>query len=263
MPSLAPATSPTGRRARQRAIASVRDTLPSLVDAARRIESFYLAHPERHEDGAAWYRDARAAADAIESVSPHGADGPGVIAALSPQTPWSENVQLAFAAAEHAAAGPCESHGDTLARAAATGAACALAALGPAGTIGAVRACEAARGRPNGDTLGGRKVRAFRATISTGGRRPGPVVVDRHAVSLFYGAPVSERTAKVLERPGAYALVSAAYRTAARRLGISVAALQAAVWLAWRDVHSPGWAARDALYESLAANATAELPAGF
>lgn len=242
--------SPRGRRRRQSAIRATAAALPDPSEAAGRIAAFYLAHPERHADGARWYHDAAAIAAALPV--PPGGDPAGVLAAQSPQTPWSENVALAFATAEHAATEPCDGHGATEAAAAATGTACTFAALGPAGTIGSVRACEAARGYPAGDTLGGRKVRSFRAAI----RRPdhpGAVVVDRHALALYYGRPLSEQAAKVLERIGAYHVVAAAYRAAARRLGVTPCEIQAATWLAWRDVHSPGWAARDAVLASLAA----------
>lgn len=255
MPNLAPAT-PHGRRQRQRAIAGARAVLPCVVDATDRIVAFYLAHPERHEDGARWYHEAHAIAAALPV--PPGGDAAGVLAALSPQTPWSENVALAFAAADHAASEPCDGDGSTLERAHATGHRCTYAALGPSGTLGSVRACQAARGV---DTLGGRKVRSFRRAIAN--PLTPHLVIDRHALALFYGRPVSDRVAKVLERPGAYILVAAAYRAAARRLGIAPGTLQAATWLAWRDEHSPGWAARDAILASLDAARTDDLPAGF
>lgn len=254
----APAT-PRGRGRRQAAIRQVRQDVPSPAEAADRITAFYLAHPERHADGRRWYEEAAEVAAAVSAAGPPGCDGPTVVAALSPQTPWSENVGLALAMAVHAAEDPCDARGRTRAEAVRTATTCPL---GPSGLVGAARACEAARGLPNGPTLGGRKVRSFRANIAAP-HRIGPVTIDRHALSLYFGRPLSDQAAKVLERPGTYHLVAAAYRTAARRLGLTPAALQAATWLAWRDVHSPGWAARDALLASLDANRSADLPAGF
>ena len=79
--------------------------------------------------------------------------------------------------------------------------------------------------------LGGRKVRSFYRNILG---IDSAVTVDRHAVAIVYGRPLSDREIKLLERAGAYTVIASAYRAAARRLGIAPSTLQAVTWLAWR-----------------------------
>jgi hypothetical protein len=81
------------------------------------------------------------------------------------------------------------------------------------------------------DVLGGRKVRSFYRNIVG---HTGHVTVDRHAVAIVAGRPLTDREGKVLERIGPYTYVAGAYRAAARRLGVAPTELQAVTWLVWR-----------------------------
>ncbi len=170
-------------------------------------------------DGRRWYPAARDIAATLDPDAPERAAG--VIAALSPQTSWSENVRLAR-------------------RAYATGRA-----------DGHIRLfCARANAiKNNGETplsvLGGKKVRSFFTLIAD------PydwytVCVDRHAVAVALGRTLSDRERKILERVGVYDYIADAYRIAAHSLGIAPHELQAITWLEWRRETAAGWSAADA-----------------
>lgn len=211
MSHLPPATV-RGRRARQAAIARSADVLPS-ADVMRRnlLDTLAGASPDAEHEGAAWYLAAHSIA--ADMATRHGltvAQAAGVLAALSPQCGWAENIRLADAAC---AAGAASGH-----------------------TVDACRKADAIlAGADPFDVLGGRKVRSFYANIL----RPtvaGPVTVDRHAVDMLCGrrGAVEDR---VLERVGAYARCAAVIRGVARELGMRPHDVQAISWVAWRQLH--------------------------
>jgi nitrous oxidase accessory protein NosD len=180
-----------------------------------RIEVIYAqALDSEHTQGKAWYSEALAIAQAVahglELPAEHGA---GIIAALSPQCSWDENVARALAFADGESVG---AFGDAL------------------------RKAERIRSSHPETVLGGRKVRSFYRNIIG---QHAHVTVDRHAVAIVCGRALSDTEIKVLERPGAYVYVAAAYRATARRLGIPASELQAITWLAWRRLK--GWGDED------------------
>lgn len=201
-----------GRRARQAAIARSVDVLPS-ADVMRRnlLDTLAGASPEAEAEGSAWYLAAHSiAADIADRHGLSLAQAAGVIAALSPQCGWAENIRLADQAA---AEGRASGH-----------------------TADACRKADAIlAGADPFDVLGGRKVRSFYANIVRP-TTPGPVTVDRHAVDMLVGrrGAVEDR---VLERIGAYARCAAVIRGVARELGMRPHELQAVAWVAWRQAH--------------------------
>ena len=66
---------------------------------------------------------------------------------------------------------------------------------------------------------------------------PGPVTVDRHAVSILANDRGEERK-RTLERMGAYTYCAGMYRDAARTLGIMPHQAQAIAWVTWRRIHN-------------------------
>ena len=93
------------------------------------------------------------------------------------------------------------------------------------------------------EVLGGRKVRSFFHNLTGHNHH---VTVDRHAASIALLGPsadkdgrrtatLSDRDLKVLDRPGAYVLIAACYRSVARSLDIPPSALQAITWCYWRQ----------------------------
>ena len=203
---------PKNRPNRQRRIADAVETLPDAATMVDRLESILSrATDDERLDGAQWYGAAqtiaRIVADGLDLPLTHGA---GIVAALSPQCSWDENVNRALAFAD----------GDDV-----------------AGMPDGLRKAKAiASGQHPATVLGGRKVRSFYANI-VGCHNA--VTVDRHAVAIVFDRPLTDKEIKVLERPGPYSVIAAAYRTVARRHGIAPSTLQAITWLAWRRIK--GW----------------------
>lgn len=138
----------------------------------------------------------------------------GIIAALSPQNGWDNNIAAARAFLED-----------------------------PTVDVHFHNACEKARAILAGAhplaALRGRKVRSFYKNIANP-LQYGPVTIDRHAVAIlsnFRDTP-SFLTAhpKHLERYGAYHLAAAVYRAVARDLQIPPHHLQAIAWVTWRRI---------------------------
>ena len=201
-----------GRRARQAAIGRSVEVLPSAEVMHRNLlDTLAGASPDAEAEGSAWYLAAHSiAADIADRHGLSLAQAAGVIAALSPQCGWAENVRLADQAA---ADGTASGH-----------------------TADACRKADAIlAGADPFEVLGGRKVRSFYSNIV----RPttaGAVTVDRHAVDMLVGrrGAVEDR---VLERIGAYARCAAVIRGVARDLGMRPHEVQAVAWVAWRQVH--------------------------
>lgn len=207
---------PCNRPNRQRRIRAATELLPDAATMVARIERILAsATDDEWTDGRTWYATAgtiaKVVADSLGIPTDHGA---GIVAALSPQCSWDENVNRALAFAD----------GDDVAGLA----------------DGLRKARRIAAGEHPSAVLGGRKVRSFYANIAG---NTNAVTVDRHAVAIVFDRPLSDREIKVLERPGAYTAIAAAYRTVARRHGIPASTLQAITWLAWRRLK--GWEGED------------------
>jgi hypothetical protein len=211
MSHITPATV-RGRRARQAAIARSSGVLPS-ADVMRRnlLDTLAGASADAEHEGAGWYLAAHSIA--ADMAARHGltvAQAAGVLAALSPQCGWAENIRLADVACGE---GRASGH-----------------------TADACRKADAIlAGADPFTVLGGRKVRSFYTNILRP-TTPGPVTVDRHAVDMLCGrrGAVEDR---VLERVGAYARCAAVIRGVARDLGIRPHEVQAIAWVAWRQLH--------------------------
>lgn len=222
MPHLSPAH-PSQRSRRQRAIARARaDLLPDPCTAYRNLTAtLSRATPQQYAAGVSWYATAAEhAATLADEYHTSDATAAGVIAALSPQTPFTLNIQYAGDALAAGTADDVPHFGDAVRKANAI-----LAGADPA------------------DVLRGRKVRSFYANILQP-YRPGPVTIDRHAVSILHGVPLYGPAARV-ERPGHYHAAAATYRHAARHAGILPHECQAIAWIVWRDTHAAGWSRHD------------------
>lgn len=201
-----PAT-PKGRPQRQSAIR--RNTAELRHYTADNVLSVIAqATPTEETAGVLWYHTAHEHAAELPNVSLK--QGAGVIAALSPQTSWTENLALAYAACD---TGTATGHYDD--------------------------ACEKAdrilRGEDPFVVLRGRKVRSFYANILCPDRS-GPVTVDRHAVSIL-AYDREEQNRRTLERAGVYAFAAGVYRSVARDLQLLPHQAQATAWLVWRRLH--------------------------
>lgn len=192
-----------------------RIALPRICDMSARILRVYRsADAEQIATGREWYRAARdIAGDIADTAGIPVETAAGILAALSPQTSWGQNVDWA----RELAAGSRVSRGLGLSQGRA----------------------EMIRYNPDIaplDILGGRKVRAFYACIVTAGNTDA-VCVDRHAYDLATGTrgshlSLSDRRAEHCQR--AYQSAAARLRATGEAPDITAAQLQAITWVTWR-----------------------------
>jgi hypothetical protein len=186
-----------------------------LQAMARNIAAIFgEATADEYAAGSAWYAAARLEAAAMAAEFDVTVDAAaGVVAALSPQCSWPENLQRARR----------------------------FFATGRAGSLGdAQRKAEAIRdGADPLDVLGGRKVRAFYLNILDGSDRF-TCTVDRHAIDVAAGHVTGDAGAAALTRAGVYAFVADAYRLVAAECGLTPAQVQAIVWVTWRRLKGLG-----------------------
>jgi hypothetical protein len=179
-----------------------------LIPSVERIIATYrAATDEQLSEGLHWYADAHSLAVALDRENPLRAAG--VIAALSPLTPWERNKALAVRAfADGVATGHMK------------------AAMDKANRILAGEDVVAVLNAP--------KTSAFAATIADP-TDAHAVVVDRHAMSVAIGRPSTDEDTKALALKGVYDLYADAYREAARRIGTAPSVVQAVTWVVWRQ----------------------------
>jgi hypothetical protein len=177
------------------------------------LRTWDSATPEERRAGQLWYHDAHHIALSlsvfrqvpIETVA-------GVIAALSPQTSWADNVEATRAAFDGRWNTP------------------QLKAQYGANREKARRIIEGEAPRL---VLGGWKVKAFYALIRDGGN-PWDVCVDGHAVNVVLGKLRPGGDAPTLRAHVAYETFARAYRGAAEHIGVQAHEVQAVTWLVQR-----------------------------
>ncbi len=160
--------------------------------------------------GATWYDTAHA--EAVQLAERHSlscAQAAGIIAALSPQTAWEDNLRIAELF-------------------------CSSAGTASVHTADAQRkAFDILHSTHDPLTiLGGNKVRSFYRNILNPDKA-GPVTIDRHAAAILLSATTPEFNAqhKILERRHYYRLATAHYRAAAREYNVHPHQVQAIAWL--------------------------------
>ena len=173
-------------------------------------------------EGEIWYDEAQIVARQVSKLL--GTDdlriGAGIIAALSPQMDWGENIEEAikFTSIRYSTRQT------------------------KANNAKALRILE---GENPLEVLGGYKVVAFYHSILEP-KGDYPVVVDRHVMRVYYGKPVSKRdlnrafgNIRVIQR------IQFAIKKEAKLLGIHPIVLQAIIWLHQRKinklVHEKAW----------------------
>lgn len=185
------------------------------LSAENIIEVFKRASDEQLLEGLEWYADA--AAIAISLANGDIGKGAGVLAALSPQKNWGENVNLAARAFKN---GKASGHVGN--------------ATGKADRIMAGESWQEVL--PEGV-----KTWHFARCIQAAGEDAWSVCVDRHAIDIALGRYGTDESRKVLDRKGGYDLVADCYRQAAAMLadagfvGITAAQVQAVTWVVWRS----------------------------
>lgn len=171
------------------------------------IDVWESATPEQMAHGANWYRNAYQVASMLADGDVR--TGAGLLAALSPQTSWWLNVELASDAFETGT--PRRHVGDALSKAARI-----LAGIDPEDVLPMAR-----------------KTGHFYACILN----PSDAVhvcVDRHAHDLAVGRPYGDEE-RGLSAKGRYNLIAHCYFEAAQQLGELPSTVQAVTWVVWRD----------------------------
>lgn len=219
MSFMLPATTTAGRKRRQSAIRNASDALPTqgemLANIRRILHEADGSALFEWSDAHTWYHRYQKRLHRLAystGVSPTVAVG--IFAALSPSTDIDRNYQLTKTML---LTGDCaHAYGDAVRK-----------------------ARSILNGAHPSQALGGRKVRSFYRNLMLPFHR-GAVTVDRHAISIAYGRPLSDAEAKVLQRPGAYQLVAACYRTAAHERNMLPHQAQAITWTFWRAHYAYG-----------------------
>lgn len=174
----------------------------------RNIETtWHMASDQQIAEGRSWYQTAHETAKLLADGDIK--VGAGLLAALSPQTAWWLNVELACEAYE---TGTATRH---------TGDSCSKANRILAGTD------------PTDVLPMERKTGHFYRCILDPSDAEA-VCIDRHAYDIAVGIPLGDWN-RGLSAHGRYKLVADSYREAARRLGELPSTVQAATWVAWRD----------------------------
>lgn len=161
---------------------------------------------EQEAQGRWWYRNAHDLADMMCDGDVR--TGAGLLAALSPQTPWWLNVELASDAYETGR--PSRHVGDALGKAAKI-----LAGIDPAEVL------------PMDRKTG----HFYRLILDPSD--PDAICIDRHAHDVAVGEAYGTRD-RGLYAKGRYALLAHCYREAAQRLGELPSVVQAVTWVVWR-----------------------------
>lgn len=139
----------------------------------------------------------------------------GVIAALSPQCPWDDNVLLAA----HLIIGEPLTKGMFQTR------------------LRIQQAHRILAGEAVTDVLKGRKVLAFYDCICRP-RHPTAVCIDRHAIDVAEGQKMPQQWLNtVAHRPPLYGEYAEAYRQVAVDIGLVPSQVQAITWVSWRRRH--------------------------
>lgn len=171
------------------------------------VSVWQSASPDQLARGRAWYRTAHQVADMMTDGDVR--KGAGVIAALSPQTSWWLNIELAADAVETGR--PTRHFRDALSKASKI-----LAGVDPEDVLPMRR-----------------KTGQFFLCIADP-EHPSAVCVDRHAHDIAIGRPLGQQ-GRGLTAHGRYELVADCYRRAAARLGERPSTVQAVTWVVWRE----------------------------
>ena len=176
------------------------------------IKCYETASLSSIRDGATWYKEAQDIATVIGRLGGfknHQAlfVGAGVLAALSPQVEWGDNIQWAIQlVVKGIRKQPYANHN---------------------------KALRILQGEKPYTVLGGAKVRAFyKAIVAPEGS--GEPVIDRHALAIYMGRNVTEKELQYLQSPKVMGRLQWAYKKASNEMGIHHHDLQAITWLEWR-----------------------------
>ena len=175
------------------------------------VQAYNKASAESFFEGREWYTDANSIAEQVSTLL--GTEdirvGAGILSALSPQIAWGENVAEAL---------KFTSLGYSTMQTQANNA----------------KAQKIQEGQDPETVLGGAKVTSFYHAIlePTGLYKP---VVDRHAIAVYYGKPVSRRDlGRAMSNPRVIRRIQSAYVRASRIVRQHYNVVQATTWVQHR-----------------------------
>ena len=169
--------------------------------------TFGSATPDQESRGRWWYSCAHDLANLMADGNTK--VGAGLLAALSPQTSWEYNIELACDAYDTGR--PTRHVGDALSKATRI-----LAGIPPEEVLPMERKT-------------GHFYRCILNPVD-----PDAVCIDRHAHDVAVGTAYGSAS-RGLDAHGRYNLIASCYREAARRLGELPQVVQAVTWVTWRD----------------------------
>ena len=175
------------------------------------VDAYHSASPASHAEGTRWYIDAHGIAKQISGMlnSDDVRVGAGIIAALSPQMEWGDNVAEAvlFCSTGYSTK-QTQANND--------------------------KAILISSNQNPDDILGGEKVTAFYHALvnPTGQDKP---VIDRHAITVYYGKPVTkQQLSRVFGSKKVMRRIQSAYLRAGREIGQHYNVVQAITWIQHR-----------------------------
>ena len=175
------------------------------------VDAYHSASPTSHAEGTDWYMDAHRIAWQLSGMlgSNDIRVGAGIIAALSPQMEWGDNVTEAIQL-------------------------CSTGKASRQTKVNEDKAILIAQRQDPDTILGGEKVVPFYHAIvnPTGQYKP---VVDRHAIAVYYGKPVTKtELSRVFGRKKVMRRIQSAYIRAGRETGQHYNVVQATTWVQHR-----------------------------
>ena len=175
------------------------------------VDAYNSASPASHTEGTRWYTDAHGIAKQVSGMldSDDIRVGAGIIAALSPQMEWGDNVSEAILI-------------------------CSTGYSTKQTQANNDKAILIGSNQDPDDILGGEKVTAFyHAMVRPTGQ--GKPVVDRHAIWVYYGKPVtSKELSRVFGNKKVMRRIQSAYIRAGRETGQHHNVVQATTWVQHR-----------------------------
>lgn len=187
------------------------------------LSVFSSASETDRQNGENWYFDANSEARKlareykvpVSTVS-------GVLAALSPNQSWANNLTGARKALEAYSLGKSPEDVSI-----------------PTYPRNKIKAWKLLKGEPVRDVLRGPKVTAFYKNIVAPWSSTS-VTVDGHAYNIWRGERVALKDGGIpnLDKAGRYEAIEADYKAAARQLGLKPWQVQAVTWKTWRRLHN-------------------------
>jgi hypothetical protein len=198
--------------------------LSTMIDNVLKV--YAQATPGQRASGRAWYPQAHVIACRVGGGNV--AVGASVLAALSPQTLWSLNVEQAYEVSHLTDA-------DRVALESGDRSPLAGRALNRQPTARVLLALKLQTGALAPYDGLGLKTRAFALLIAEPDH-VSAVVIDAHAHDIAHGVKLQHKVPRGLGAVGRYELLADVYREAAAIVGCLPSVLQATTWETWREL---------------------------